>query len=587
MQGDISMKTVITFSFTFLIAMSFSSVGRAKNCIGKKPNFKPPVGYEVVCGKVEGGSEYTVEKKRTLAQTKSTKTTSSVSKAKPSSKALTAKNENTSEDIEEKCMLAGGKYYASSFASSKACYCTENGVDRAIDLGSAGNVKEVCNGYLEGDSNSTSTPSTASTGNVDLDQCLEKWDALVTACKEDGEKAKVSCDEKNTDDSAVGYARKFTDGFSKGKIRQGAGTGAAAECAAASMMGNTALMGMDAFQESCSDSFETCKNSCNKVYEATQGPVIAEDCQKHARNDDETIKMTQSIRAMIDTSLQGNEICNVEVKEEKGLLDGLMSSIAESTKAAKICQCQLEGATADCQMIPSPDNCAPGGKLYGQQVCQIYAGDNCALGSPQFNSIPCQCAKDNSAAVCRTPAAKPAPSNFAVDLKPSAFGGIEVGGVGGSGDDGLSGINLGGGYNIPKPVGEEKDIEKGTAGGRPSNATGPGGGGGLGGGSGGDGDGALPAEDDGSVKGGLAGLFNNLKSSVGNMMGGKGNQSNKGNSSGGRNGNGNNGKYDINKWLPRGLASSGCKGSQVRCQNENIFTIMHERYDIKETTLLP
>ncbi len=170
-----------------------------------------------------------------------------------------------------------------------------------------------------------------------------------------------------------------------------------------------------------------------------------------------------------------------------------------------------------------------------------------------------------------------------MDLKPGTNGGVDVGGPGGAGDDGGN-MNLGGNYNVNKPGFEYKDPAETAKGGKPGGGGGnPGGGGGARGGGGGEDPNALGAgEDDGSTKG-LAGLFNQAKSSLSNLLGGGNKVTGKGLSP---NGGGQGLKYDINKWRPRGLASAGCQSHQVRCKNEDIFSIVNRRYGVNEPTFL-
>lgn len=481
------------------------------------------------------------------------------------------KGSPTNSESAASCAAKGGTYDPDHYG----CYCSTD---------ASGNpIRPPAGGTCANAAVAAPAPVAAtipSTGNTQLDQCLQKWDSKAQECVVSAELAVKSCDQDETSDEGMKYVKDFTKNFSSQSIAANAGKGAASQCAQASLIGNTAINGMNLFKSTCDESFSTCNKECEEVHQASRSSVIADECLQFAVTDDEKIKTANTISGIINASQKGNNKCTVEAKEERGILEQTMGSIAKSVQAAKICECQLAGAGANCDLVPNPINCAPGGPLFGQQICNIYASHDCSLGSQQYSSIPCQCARDSSASVCKTPAGKPVPSNFAVDLKPGTNGGVDVGGPGGVGDDGGN-MNLGGNYNVNKPGFEYKDPAETAKGGKPGGGGGnPGGGGGARGG--GDPNALAAGEDDGSTKG-LAGLFNQAKSSLSNLLGGGNKVTGKGLSP---NGGGQGLKYDINKWRPRGLASAGCQSHQVRCKNEDIFSIVNRRYDVNEPTFL-
>ncbi len=410
----------------------------------------------------------------------------------------------------------------------------------------------------------------------DLKTCLQKWDQKANACLASAQTAKKSCDQKNSE-SGIGDVQKYTDGITNSTVNQNAGKGSVAECAKVSLFGNTAINGLNAFKEICEDDFATCSSDCSEVVSASEGPIIANECLDLAKTDEERNEVVNTIMKIISASRSGRNICMVEAKAEKDIFDQLMATIGKSTQAAKVCACNFS-SNGNCESIPNPKDCLPGAASAGSAACNVFANDNCALGSPQFSSIPCQCARDSSAAVCRTAAAVPL-SNFALDLKPSP-GGVTAG-VAGVADSGSGNLNLSGGYNLNKPVPELKADDKdktsggGYAGGNGS-ASGAGGGSSAAGGSG---DPAALVDEDGSSKTGLAGLFNQVKSSFGNNKSGSNKNTKAAGYRGGKS-NGSNSDYDLDKWRPRGPANANCNISQLRCKNEDIFLIMNKRYDV-------
>ncbi len=430
-------------------------------------------------------------------------------------------------------------------------------------------------------------PTSPSVQVTDLRTCLQKWDQVARLCVSSAEKAKQSCDQKNSEDSGIKDIQNLTEKFSSSNIAKNSNRGSSAECAQASLIGNTAINGLELFKNSCNDDFAACNSDCASAVEATEGPLIAKECLKYAATDAEQTEVVNTITRIIAASRNGANICMVEAKAEKDILSQMLSGFAKSTQAAKVCVCKLAaGGGSNCESIPNPTNCLAGGAMAGSAACNVYAADNCALGSAQFGSVPCQCLRDNTAAICRTAAATPAPSNFSMDLKnspSSASGGLSEFG---SPDDSAGKMNLDGGYGSKKLNAESKpeDPEKPSASGyaKGSGGAGPGGTGG----NSSSGAGADPAAsaDDGSGKTGLAGLFNQVKSSFG--MNKASTNSKTGKNFGSRENGQNGSNYNLDKWRPRGPASANCQASQMRCKNEDIFLIMNKRYDVIGMSLI-
>ncbi len=566
MQGDKSMKYATAFSLLFLfilgLPLSVEALTEAQCLAGLKAK-----GGNNGCYTMRGGCKYGFEY---CANDSMCKSNGGVMDGNTCVKAgAVAKT-----DREAECRSQKGIYDSEHFG----CYCS---------IGSDGTpVKPPPGGECTTASNSSqqTAPQAAnpinSTSNANLDACLQRWNKKAQECRTSANVAKLSCDQKDTNDDGMKYVQEFTKNFSGKAIGDNAGKGAVAQCAQASLIGNTAINGMNSFKATCDDNFETCKNECSEVESASRTSVIADECMQYAQTEDEQIRTVNTISAVIEASRNGIQVCSVEAKEGQGLVEQTLKSIGDSVRAAKICECKLSNAGANCELVPDPNNCAPGGALYGQQICNIYA-DNCALGSSQFSSVACQCARDSSAAICRTPAGKPAPSNFAMDLKPNASS-VEVGGIGGPGND-SGNMNLGGNYNVGKPISDYKDPEGKKKGFPPGGGGGGGGpGGGARGGGGVDDPNAIANEgDEGSRNG--AGYFSQLKTTISNLM----NPGNKKGNAFSVNGRNQGFNYDLNKWRPgRGIASTGCKGSQVRCKNEDIFSIVNRRYDNIEMTFL-
>ncbi len=429
-------------------------------------------------------------------------------------------------------------------------------------------------------------------GETPFEVCIRGWYQQVESCESKAEDAVTRCDIDKSENEELNSAKKLGRKITGDEINKRQGSGQANECGLAALLGNTASMAIDQFKNSCEEIQADCVDSCKAVKEAIQSGAIEKECSEKISSASklaEESELREHIEKIKSTYNEGDEKCSAIASEKKGIVEQTLSAIANSTQAAKICQCRLTASgpsggfdPAMCEQgVPNPTDCLPGAALAGSPACNIYANDDCTLGSGKFNSIPCQCARDSSASVCRSVAGKPTPSNFAMDLK---AGSVVVGAGGGFADGGDSGnLNLGGGYDIKKPQGELKPGEADAAGGGyASGGGGPGGAGSGSGGGNGEDPGALAEEDDGSNKGGLPGLFNQVRTSMGDLFGLK-NKSGK--TAGSRGvGGGRPAGYNIKDWIPRGVAGAGCQISQMRCKNEDIFSIMNQRYDKIETT---
>ena len=455
------------------------------------------------------------------------------------------------------------------------------------------------------------TNVTSPTGDSPLEVCIKDFEQKAKSCTDDASEAKTKCDIKLADDDDLIAVQKMAGKISNGvtgnaiKYMADTDTGNADQCAQIALLGNTATIAMNAFKTNCDDIYSKCIDTCKTVRESIEDGSVFNKCKSTISSATEKINdipaeeyLTEQIERVKNIYNDGDSIC-YEATKEYNIAKDLMNSLGKSTQAAKTCQCQLsaagqQGATgagfdpSQCaQNVPNPADCLPGASLAGSPACNIYANDDCTLGSGKYNSTPCQCARDNSASACRTVAGKPAPSNFALDLK-SNPGGVSVGAGGLDGGADMSGnLNLDGGYDIKKPAVDSKLSDVSGAGGGYSSGSGGAGGGGGGSAGGGSNEdpGALGDGEDGSGKSGLAGLFNQVKSSVGDMFGSK-NKTGKTNGSSGSDNSNRGPKYNVKDWIPRGVAGTGCQISQMRCKNEDIFSIMNHRYDNNEMTFI-
>ncbi len=589
MQGDLSMKLRIAFSFlfVFILVVDLNASGMME-C---------PDGYAL--HKEERGTNYF---NSTTVYTCRAKEKPVVTVAKPpkvSQSLCTNPGETTAHFCHPKENRHKDSDYVDTAKQIKSTkhYSKHNSKPRSVSAKSLPPKLEVKPSPL------VAVPSDAvkPAGDSPFEVCVRGWYQQAENCGAKADDAVSKCELENSDNpelkSAKGLARKI-----KGdEINKRVGSGAATECGLIAILGNTASIGLDQFKNNCEEIHAECVDSCKSIKEAIQNGAIEKECSEKmstAGRVAEELELREHIEKIKNTYNDGDDKCSNLATKEKNSVEETLNAVANATQAAKTCQCQLattnqQGAVGSnfdpnqcAQSVPNPADCFPGASLAGSPACNIYANDDCTLGSGKFNSPVCQCALDNSLAICRTAAGKPTPSNFALDLNSTSASGFAGGGAGGDDSGDAGSMNLGGGYDIKKPNADLKNSE--TVGSDTGFARGAGSGGsGMSGGSGSGGNensAAAGDGEDGSNKTGFAGLFNQVKSSVGDLFG----KTKNGNSTS-RNGSGKrnqNGSYDLDKWRPRGLASSGCQSSQVRCKNEDIFSIMSQRYDAKETTFI-
>ncbi len=462
-------------------------------------------------------------------------------------------------DEERKKCEAQNATYAPAYSSKEksSCVCLSDSQVIYPEQGDTCKVKAPTVAHEPG----TESPEVVS--------CVSEFENKFKECKSLGESTAATCDQTKESNKSVEEAKKYVSTISQLFIQRAAGSGAKAQCAGASILGSGTFQIMNQLKASCDKELIECKATCNEI----KSDVIAYCKGKIPTDADEiTKKNNEAYLAKENTRLTeiveaGKKLCLGKAVEKQDLLKDALNAYDSAAKSGATCACQLSSSAGNvnCATLPSPADCQ---LEHPPEHCSGVGLLICAPGSEDYATQKCQCLRDGTLLICKSEEGK-VPFAFASDLKTiNAGGGASgIGGGGAIGDMDLGGLNQ---------ASDARTDDKAPQGAAPGFGSASGSPGGGGGGSGGGGDGAhAAAEPAGEASEKNLGLFGLAKSALSNMFG-KGAGSAAGKE--GRNKN-SNGIPDTEKWRPRGLASTGCKGSQIRCKNETIWEIMNNRYE--------
>ncbi|OFZ31643.1 MAG: hypothetical protein A2622_03435 [Bdellovibrionales bacterium RIFCSPHIGHO2_01_FULL_40_29] len=425
-------------------------------------------------------------------------------------------------------------------------------------------------------------PSESSEPNPVLKKCIEDHEIAIKKCVDESERAKTQC-SKDIAEQQDDYKDKieFIKLFSQALVSSKAGTGSMLQCAGGSLITSAAIQLLNAAKDQCDLDMSGCETSCLEA-EKTFSDLCLQFAEPSLNSETSVdTKYIKSYEAKYkDTIEVAVNKCVLEAPEKANHLRNILMAMNDSQMAAAKCACQLSttgpaAGVPDCNSLPPVLNCIATPQIPG---C-IGAGNlNCTIGSAEYDSLKCQCFREPTNSRCVT-AKKTLPANFPGTDLSRGIGAVDAdGSVGGYHDDGDLNMDLGGfnqGQTTPQfdsaeinP--ESKGFLKGGAAGTASS------GGGV---SSGD----PMAEPSGASEEdkGFLGMFNQMKSSVGNLFG----KTKKAKSSAGKIGSADLNERNKSRVL-RGLAGTRCQTSQVRCKNEDIFKIVERRYDINEMSFL-
>lgn len=459
----------------------------------------------------------------------------------------------------EKCRLLGG-HYTPGYEEAATCICDADST-----------LRDVQSSTLQCPDTKVIEAAVPGTESKQITDCVSEFEGKLTECKQLADKANATCDQNNESNKNIDTAKNFVSSISKLLIQKAAGTGAQSQCAGANMLASGTFNLLNELKGSCDKELTTCKEKCSEIKEGLpaycKSKIVPDEKSPPDQTPDDKYIAEQN-KKFASQVIETQKICTVQAVEKKDLLRDSLRAYDSAAKSAATCACQLSASGSDCATLPGPADCHFDPT---NPICRVVDPLNCDLGTANYASQRCQCLQDSSLPFCQAPPGK-IPFAFANDLKGvSGFGGgggdVSAGGGGG----GEGGMDLGGL--------SQQDARSDSKGGPQADAPGigvnPGGGGGGGssGGGGGAGEGGAAAEAGGDPAEKSLGIMGMVKNAVGNMFGSKpGSAAN--NKGSGKSLPG----YDVDKWRPRGLASTGCNVSQIRCKNEDIFTIMNRRY---------
>ena len=251
-------------------------------------------------------------------------------------------------------------------------YAVPSGVDDPGDMGVCPKDSPAAKAEKNSEQSVGASNASASTDNAELEKCLQQYKDMAERCVMDGKHAKTQCSEVESKDENLQAVQGFTDNISGAMINQNAGKGTSSECARASLLGTSALFGMNAFKENCDADIQACKNSCKKITELSQGPIIFNTCRQYNRPDNtpegeaDMARISEVITEVNRVNNDGVQVCEIDAEKEKSIINQIMTGAANAAQAAKICECKVSASGASsCDSIVNPADCVEGGRLYG------------------------------------------------------------------------------------------------------------------------------------------------------------------------------------------------------------------------------
>lgn len=447
-----------------------------------------------------------------------------------------------------------------------------------------------------GETCSAAEAAAAAQPSPQLVQCLDNWKQRAKDCDDAAKAANNNCDGDKSQDEGVKAAKELMGVAEKKTVADNAGKGAKELCAGMGILTSSIIAGLDLFKKTCDQDFSDCSAKCEVVNESTQGPVIFNDCVGHVRTDgagnrneaDMTL-MSNTIGQVNTASTNSRKICKVDAGKKQADLGKLFSGLDKSAQNAKICECKLSSSsTGNCtaDVIPTPTDCLPGGRLAGSPACSVFA-INCT-DPVQRQTDACACAIGSDKCKPGQPPVNPNGSVFGADLKNNNGSGVSQFGAAGAGAGAGAGKGLGsGGFNLglPKKPVEIANAPGVSAGGAAGVVAGGGSSGGSFGGSAGGlgsrepGEG-LAGEDEGRS---IGGAYGQAKSFFSGLLG-KGKDDK--NADKNKNKNGDNKKDDLDKFRPKGPIRGVAGSTGFGSKHMDIWKMMNIRYNDKASTFI-
>ncbi len=410
------------------------------------------------------------------------------------------------------------------------CSCTAPHSERYFKIGEA---ESQCNQLAAGDQAERSTASVATVSppaEAQFRSCLQSWATLSRTCKQNAEDASANCQRKQERNGTVDGASNAIGALGRGVTNSRAGQGTQGTCFNTGVAALGAREALNSRRESCNTDFEVCSRDCAPD---SVERFLADCPAKIGKTADQLESETGPLAEAFNTNSSeirtnfetGTRVCQTDVQKSRSGLDRIVGEVGQVVQASTVCACQTSSTTGqNCTEIPTIDVC----EQTGSAACAAYNSvSNCAVGSANYDAKACACAQNPGTPGCRpSVAANVAVSNFGGAAVPTASTGGTVSGFAGGSGGGSSG---GGSFGDLSGAGGDaaasgilaSNLKSSSApiatGGGASGASVSGGGGG-----GGTGTAAEPAAGPQADKGGIKGLFNDLKNTVSRALFGGG-----------------------------------------------------------------
>lgn len=457
------------------------------------------------------------------------------------------------------------------------------------------------------------TPAQPSTAGM---ECLRELQEKATACNAAATTAVDKCDPKRNEggNDTIGTLQSL---LQSGALRA---TGAADNCAQAAVAGSTGYYALEELRNKCDTEINSCKTSCtdatsfinankDRVYQECRKKqwtyytgngfscrfdnpfplAFTEDAWNAEWDQVNKSEFDRQIQQMQTGVAQNNTKCDsgTAVTNRSKMTD-FMNDMDTAYRSASQCECQLSSGGTNCNNLVGPKDCAIDPTLPGCTTVKM----NCL--SATDNSPKCVCFRNPNSDECKNIRAA------AVAVKPNSNinGFAGSGGMAptnGFGETSGSGSNSGVTINPGDLNGmDSNEIAAGDASGTStadavtpfaaaSGSGAPGAGGNFGSGE----SNAAAADRESSLNSKIGGMFNTAKGALGNLLGGK-----KNNSETAKYGSGNGSGLDANgnpmdptKWRPRGKMIRGlASGSETAIAGkfEDIWKVMNRQYKVQD-----
>lgn len=352
----------------------------------------------------------------------------------------------------------------------------------------------------------------------ELKACVDSWVAKSESCKAKSLEAIATCNSENEQNKESQDTKKLASAAGEQYTKSKAGSGAQAECFAASILTSGSMDLMTDLFAKCNADVDSCNSECAAKPDDMDFPCsdLIQQTKVPAQIQVNENYVMRYGGVILDNFDDGQRDCKTDAKKGQSDLSKLASTLGDSLEKSVQCMCKLSSGGGDCNAIPTVAACNANP---GSPGCGVYGSVAVCTPGSDYDAKLCSCQLNPKEAGCPGGGLSGGLSNFA---SPS----IKSNGI----NDGATPTIAGG----LKATGAFPDLPRGTnddgsGGGTPmtlgaSPTGGPGGGvGGSMGGGGASGGGEPPAAaaEAAAEEKGIGGLFNQAKTFFKDALGRK------------------------------------------------------------------